>query len=87
MTAPDIQEMDRTRERFGDMMEELAAKADMKARARDKAADVKVMAQDRATEFSGLVRRSSVMQRRWPLAVAAGVLVVGSVALRRRRRK
>jgi hypothetical protein len=84
MTASDMQqEIDRSRERFGDSMEELAAKGDMKARARDRAADVK----DKATELSGLVKRSSVMQRRWPLAVAAGVLVVGFVTLRRRRRK
>jgi hypothetical protein len=84
MTASDMQqEIDRSRERFGDSMEELAAKGDMKARARDRAADVK----DKATELSGLVKRSSVMQRRWPLAVAAGVLVVGFVTLRRRRRQ
>jgi hypothetical protein len=84
MTASDMQqEIDRSREGFGDTMEELAAKGDMKARAWDRAANVK----DKATELSGLVKRSSVMQRRWPLAVAAGVLVVGSVALRRRRRK
>jgi hypothetical protein len=27
-----------------------------------------------------------VLQRRWPVAVAAGVLIVGAVIIRRRRR-
>jgi formate-dependent nitrite reductase cytochrome c552 subunit len=76
MTAPDIQEeIQRTRERLGETVDELAARADMKARARDKAA-----------ELSGRVRQSRLAQRRWPLAVAAGVLVAGSVVIWRRRR-
>ena len=51
-------------------MDELAAKTDVKARARAK-----------ATEVSGWVRRSQLVQRRWPLALAAGVLIAGSVAV------
>lgn len=98
-TAPEIQqEIERTRERLGETVEELAAKVDVKARARDKAADIKAKAQvtvadvrakapATATEWSGRVRRSQVVQRRWPLAVVAGVAVVGTVAIWRRRRK
>ncbi len=88
MTAPEIQlEIDRTRERLGETVEELASRADVKARALDKAAEVRAMAQDKATELSGRVRRSQAVQRRWPLAVAAGVLVVGTgLAVRRWRR-
>ncbi len=99
MTAPEIQqEIEQTRERLGATVEELAAKADVKARAQAKAAevktkaqakavDVKVKAQDKATELSGQVRRSQAVQRRWPLAVAAGVLVAGSLAVWRWRKK
>jgi len=98
MTAPDIQqEIERTRERLGETVDELAAKADVKARARAKAAEVTARAHKRATEVSGRVKgrtadvsgrvkRSQAVQRRWPLAVAAGVLVVGSVVLWRRRK-
>ncbi len=99
MTAPEIQqEIEQTRERLGATVEELAAKADVKARAQAKAADVKtkaqakavdvkVKAQAKATELSGQVRRSQAVQRRWPLAVAAGVLVAGSLAVWRWRKK
>ncbi len=99
MTAPEIQqEIEQTRERLGATVEELAAKADVKARVQAKAADVKTKAQaravdvkakaqDKATELSGQVRRSQAVQRRWPLAVAAGVLVAGSVAVWRWRKK
>jgi len=76
MTAPDIeQEIEQTRLRLGGTVDELAARADVKARARDK-----------ATELSGRVRQSRLVQRRWPLVVAAGVLVAGTAVLRRRRR-
>jgi len=76
MTAPDIQqEIERTREHLGETVNELAARADVKARAREKAA-----------ELSGRVRRSRLAERRWPLALAAGVLVAGSVVIWRRRR-
>ena len=76
MTAPDIeQEIEQTRVRLGETVDELASRADVKARARDKAA-----------ELSGRVRQSRLMQRRWPLVLAAGVLVAGSAVLWRRRR-
>jgi hypothetical protein len=110
MTAPEIQqEIERTRERLGDTVDELAAKADIKARSRAKAAEIKARAQERATEVSGRVKNktadvsgrvkdrttdvsgrvkgSQAVQRRWPLAVAAGVLVIGSAVIWRRRKK
>jgi hypothetical protein len=92
MTAQELeQEIERTREHLGGTIDELAGKADMKARARARAAEVKARAQDRAAGVSGRVRQSKavqsqVLQRRWPVAVAAGVLIAGSVLIRRRRR-
>src|SRR2546429_4111623 len=101
MTAPEIQqEIERTRDQLGETVEELAARADVKARARaraagmkDKAARMKVRAQGKATEMSGQLRQSQLVQgdpvrRRWPLAAAAaGVVLVGSVPVPRRRRR
>jgi chorismate mutase len=99
MTVPEIQqEIEQTRERLGETVEELAAKVDVRASARQKvaevkaktqvkAADVKARTQVKAAELTQRVQQSQVVQRRWPLAVAAGVLVAGSVAVWRRRRK
>jgi hypothetical protein len=106
MTAPEIQqEIERTRDHLSETVEELAARADVKARARaraagmkDKAAQMKVRAQGKATEMSGQLRQSRLAQsqlvqgdtvrRRWPLAAAAaGAVLVGSVLIRRRRRR
>jgi hypothetical protein len=68
VTADELrQEIEQTRQSLGETVDELAAKADIKARARAKAA-----------EMSGRVRRSQAVQRRWPVAVAAGVLVAGA---------
>ena len=106
MTAPEIQqEIDRTRERLGETVDELAAKADVKARTRAKAAEMKAKAQGKATEMkakaqgkatemkakatevSGQVRRSPVVQRRWPVAAAAAsIVLVGSLLAWRRRK-
>ena len=96
MTAPEIQqEIDRTRERLGETVDELAAKADVKARTRAKAAEMKAKAQgkaiemkSKATEVSGQVRRSPVVQRRWPVAAAAAasIVLVGSLLAWRRRK-
>jgi chromosome segregation ATPase len=99
MTASEIQqEIDRTRERLGETVEELAAKADVKARAKEKAVEMKAKAQGKATEVSGLVKgkatevsglvkQNQAVQRRWPLAAAAaaGVLAAGIVVWRRRK--
>ncbi len=71
MTAEELQhEIEQSRQRLGQTVDELAAKTDVKARARAK-----------ATEVSGRVRRSQLVQRRWPMALAAGVLIAGSVAV------
>jgi hypothetical protein len=98
MTAPEIdiqQEIERTREHLGDTVEELTARADVRARARAKAAEMK----DRAAEAAAQLRQRRLAQggpaqgrheapRRWPFAAAAaGAVVVGSVLVRRRRRK
>ena len=94
-SAPEIQaEIERTREHLGQTVEELAAKADVRARAQDKAAEMQARARDkaielraRATELSGQLKRSEMVQRRWPLVVAAaGVVAVGSFLIWRRRK-
>jgi len=87
MTEPDAaleiqQEIEQTRERLGQTVEELAAKADVKARARAKADEVKA----RAAEVSGRVKQSQAVRRDWPLAlVAAGILATGAALAWRRR--
>ena len=95
MTAPEIQqEIERTQDHLGETVEELAARADVKARTRARAARVK----DKAAEMSGQLRQSQLAQsqlvqgdavrRRWPLVVAAaGAVLVGSILVRRRRRR
>lgn len=71
MTAEELQqEIEQTRQQLGQTVDELAAKTDVKARARAK-----------VTEVSGRVRRSELVQSRWPVALAAGVLIAGSVAV------
>ena len=134
MTAPEIQqEIERTRDHLGETVEELVAKADVKARAQDKAAElkakaqgkaagvkataqqkaaevkttaqekaaeVKAKAQDRAgelpgqvqvarakaTELSARANQNQLIQRRWPLAAVAGVVVVAGLIIVWRRR-
>jgi hypothetical protein len=89
MTQPEIQqEIEQTRERLGQTVEELAAKADVKARARAKAAELKAKAQDQAAGLSRQVSQSQTVRRDWPLAlVAAGILAIGAgLAWRRRTR-
>ena len=95
MTTPEIQqEIERTRDHLGETVEELAARADVKARARARAASIK----DKAAGISGQLRQSQLAQnqlvqgdlvrRRWPLvAAAAGAVLVGSVLVRRWRRR
>ena len=84
MTAQEReQEIERTREHLGETIDELAGKADMKARVRARAAGVKA----RVGDASDRIRQSQMLQRRWPVAVAAGVLIAGSVIVWRRRKK
>lgn len=75
MTAPEIQqEIERTRARLGETVDELAAKTDVKARAQAKAAELK----DKA---------AGMKERRWPLAAAAaGAVIIGAVLVWRRRK-
>ncbi len=92
MSADDLrQEIELTRQRLGETVDELAAKADVKARARDKAVQVKAQAQDqvakttaRAREqvagVSGRVSQNEAVRRRWPVAVGAAVALAAAVA-------
>jgi hypothetical protein len=50
---------------------------------------LRARAQDRAADMSDRIRQNRLMgsQRRWPVAVAAGVLIAGTVIIRRRRKK
>jgi len=80
-------EIEQTRQRLGETVDELAAKADIKARAQATAAEAKERVQATAADVSGRVRRSELLQRRWPVALAAGVLIVASVAIWRWKRK
>jgi Protein of unknown function (DUF3618) len=81
MTADELrQEIEQTRQGLGETVDELAAKADVKARARAKVADAKAQARDAAAEVSGRLRRSQAVQRGWPVGVAVGVLVAGAEA-------
>ena len=89
------EEIEQTRERLGQTVEELVAKADVKARAQAKAAEVKVKAQDKAADMktravgmSGTVRQSQVVRRRWPLAaVVASAILIGSIVVWRRQQR
>jgi len=93
MSADDLrQEIELTRQRLGETVDELAAKADVKARARDKAVQVKAQAQDQmarttarareqVAEVSGRVSQNEVVKRRWPVAVSAAVAVAVAVAI------
>jgi succinyl-CoA synthetase beta subunit len=87
MTQPEIQqEIEQTREQLGKTVEELVAKADIRATARNKAAKVKARAQDQVAELTGRARRNQVVQLRWPLAVtAAGLALAAYAAIWRRR--
>lgn len=85
MTAPEIQqEIERTQDHLADTVDELAARADVKARARARAAGMK----EKAAEMSGQMRQSELTRRRWPLvAAAAGAVLIGSVLIRRRLKR
>lgn len=72
-------EIEQTRERLGDTVEQLAAKADVKSLARAKAA-----------ELAGRVKVAAALLRQRPAAAAAaaaGMVAVGALAIWRRRRR
>jgi chromosome segregation ATPase len=97
MSADDLrQEIELTRQRLGETVDELAAKADVKARARDKAIQVKAQAQDQlakttartreqVAEVSGRVSQNETVRRRWPVALSAAVALAAAVAIWRWR--
>jgi hypothetical protein len=88
MTAEELQqEIDQTRQRLGETVDELAAKTDVKARAKAKAAEAKELTRAKAAEVSGRVRRSPLVQRRWPVALAAGLVIAGSVVIWRWKKR
>jgi type VI protein secretion system component VasF len=75
MSAEELrQEIEQTRQRLGETVDELAAKADLKARLRAKAAEVSV-------------RQSQVARRHWPDAVTACGLAIMALALWRWRKQ
>jgi hypothetical protein len=98
MTEPEIRkEIERTREQLGATVEELAARADVPARVRSKAAETREMAQAKAAAASGRIRVTAaglsrrawpgqLAGHRWPLALAVGLIVIGGVAVWRRRK-
>jgi hypothetical protein len=88
MTAPEIQqEIEQTQEHLGETVDEFAARADVRARARATAAGMK----DKAAGISGQMRQSELVRRRWPLAAAAAAataaVLIGSVLVRRRSKR
>ena len=95
MTAPEIQqEIERTQDHLGETVDELAARADVKATGpgqgrRDEGQggrDVRAAAPEPGRQ-NQLVQ-GDLVRRRWPLAAAAaGAVLVGSVLVRRRRRR
>jgi Protein of unknown function (DUF3618) len=85
MTAPEIQrEIEQTQEHLGETVDEFAARADMRARARATAAGMK----DKAAGISGQMRQSELVRRGWPLVAAAtAAVLVGSVLVWRRSKR
>jgi hypothetical protein len=93
MSADDLrQEIERTRERLGETVDELAAKADVKgrarakatkatARARDQAVKATAQARDQVAEVSGRVTANDAVRRRWPLAAAAVAAIAVTVVI------
>jgi hypothetical protein len=66
-------EIEQTRERLGETVEELVAKADVKARAKDKAAELKAKAQVKATEAKTTAQAKAAEVKTTAQAKAAGV--------------
>ena len=84
MTGPDSvseiqREIEQTREHLGQTVEQLAAKADVKARARAKAGEIRARAQGKTAELSNQVRQSQITRYRWPLAATGtGLLAIAA---------
>jgi hypothetical protein len=85
MTADDLRrEIEQTRQHLGETVDELAARADVTARAKARVAGVTAQARGRVAAVSGQVSHNAAMRRRWPAAMAgAGVLIAASALVRR----
>ncbi len=97
MSEQEIQdEIEQTRERLGQTVDELAARADVKARARataaemkartrGKAMEVKAKAQAKAAGLAGASSQGQAVERYGPIALTAvGVLTAGAALIWRR---
>lgn len=90
-----VEDIERTREQLGETVEALAAKADVKAQAKQKATEVQAQAKQKATEVAGTARRQAgralavVGEHRQQVAVTAAAgaaLLAGILVIRKLRR-
>lgn len=81
------EEIERTRDDLGETVQQLAAKTDVKAIARDKAAEVTGRAQDSLERVRRVVTKGTTTAREYraPLALAGVSVILGSVAAWLRR--
>ncbi|MEU8308044.1 DUF3618 domain-containing protein [Actinomadura sp. NPDC048955] len=82
------QEVDRARHELGETVEQLAAKADVKAMARQKVEQARGRARDAAVsarEMAGSEQGRARARQGGVVIVSAGALALGAVWLRRRR--
>jgi Protein of unknown function (DUF3618) len=81
------EEIERTRQHLGETVDALAAKADVKARAQDKASQVKAQAQDKAGQVKAQAQeKASLLTRRLKIKAAQARLRAGVVAASARQR-
>ena len=82
------QEIDQAREQLGETVEQLVAKTDVKTRTRDKATELAGRVKHNASQARAATAGAVSARQRWvPLTVAAGVLIMGYVAIRWRTRR
>ncbi|MES9543220.1 MULTISPECIES: DUF3618 domain-containing protein [unclassified Actinomadura] len=82
------QEVDRARHELGETVEQLAAKADVKAMAREKVEQARDRARDAAAsawEAAGSEKNKARARQGGVIVVSAGALALGAVWMRRRR--
>lgn len=82
-------EIERTREQLGETVQELVARVDVKSRAQAKAAEVSGQLKSTAAQIRGdAAARTRGVRENWiPLAVAAGLLTIGALALSQWKRR
>jgi ElaB/YqjD/DUF883 family membrane-anchored ribosome-binding protein len=93
-SVEDIQrDIEKTRHELGQTVEALAAKADVKGRAKEKAADTKDRLTEKAAAVQAVAREAVIddagsVKPLLPVAaaIAAGIAIIGLVVWRRRRR-